>query len=105
MAVYCFDIDGTICTRTEGDYERAEPFPEVIEKVNRLYQAGHTIYFYTGRGASTGLDWTALTEAQLARWRAKYHRLYMGKPFANHYIDDLAINTADWLEKYQGGEL
>ena len=26
MKRYCFDIDGTICTNTWGEYEDAEPF-------------------------------------------------------------------------------
>ena len=33
---YCFDIDGTICTNTNGDYEKAEPLTDRIniERVN-----------------------------------------------------------------------
>ena len=31
--IYCFDIDGTICT-TNCQYEDAQPFTEVIEKIN-----------------------------------------------------------------------
>ena len=26
VKVYCFDIDGTICTNTDGDYEKAKPY-------------------------------------------------------------------------------
>ena len=26
--IYCFDIDGVLCTNTEGEYEGAEPYPE-----------------------------------------------------------------------------
>ena len=105
MAVYCFDIDGTICTNTEGDYEQAEPFPEVIDRVNHLYKAGHTIIFYTARGATTGIDWADFTRRQLEGWRVKFHEVHLGKPFANYYIDDRAINSAEWLEKYQDGAL
>lgn len=101
--VYCFDIDGTICTNTEGDYEKAEPFPEVIERVNKLYDEGNTIVFYTGRGSSTGIDWSRLTRQQFAQWKVKYHGIYFGKPFADQYIDDRAINTAEWLDKCKGG--
>ena len=35
---YCFDLDGTLCTNTEGGYENAAPCPRAIEVVNRLYE-------------------------------------------------------------------
>ena len=47
---YVFDIDGTICSKTDGDYTQAQPFPERIQKVNDLYDEGHTIIFLTARG-------------------------------------------------------
>mgnify|MGYP003658291313 CR=1 FL=1 len=47
---YVFDIDGTICLNTNGEYEKAEPITERIDKVNALYDAGHTIVFQTARG-------------------------------------------------------
>ena len=31
--IYVFDIDGTICTNTDGDYKSAEPFADMIEKI------------------------------------------------------------------------
>ena len=100
MTVYCFDIDGTICTNTDGDYEQAIPFKEVIEKINRLYDMGHKIIFFTGRGSTTGIDWFDLTRRQLKDWQVKYHELIMGKPHADIFIDDKAINTVEW--KAQG---
>ena len=100
MSVYCFDIDGTICTNTDGDYEQAIPFREVIEKVNYLYDKGHKVVFYTGRGSTTGIDWYDFTKKQLKEWKVKYHELVMGKPYANFYIDDKAINISEWLAKY-----
>ena len=38
--IYCFDIDGTICTNTDGDYLNAIPYPNIIKKVNELYNEG-----------------------------------------------------------------
>ena len=41
--IYAFDCDDTIC-KTEGtDYYNSIPYPERIEKINRLYDAGHVI--------------------------------------------------------------
>ncbi len=93
---YCFDIDGTLCTNTNGEYHQAQPFPKIINEVNRLFQAGHRIVLYTARGGTTGIDWRALTEQQLRDWRVRYHILQMGKPSADVYIDDKAINALTW---------
>ncbi|HET8892650.1 MAG TPA: hypothetical protein VFM96_00935 [Gaiellaceae bacterium] len=94
--IYCFDIDGTLCSNTHGDYEVAEPFAEPIAHVNRLREAGHTIYLYTARGATTGIDWRETTERQLAGWGVGYDALFFGKPTADVYIDDRALNSGDW---------
>ena len=99
MKVYCFDIDGTICTNTDGDYEQAVPFKEIIGKINRLYDKGHKIIFFTGRGSTTGIDWSDFTKKQLEDWQVKYHELIMGKPAADLYIDDKGINSSEWLTK------
>jgi hypothetical protein len=95
--IYCFDIDGTLCTNTDGAYDRAEPCADVIDQINRLYDVGHQILLFTGRGTVTGIDWRPLTEQQLPRWGVRYHKLHMGKPAADVYIDDKAINVADWV--------
>lgn len=95
--IYCFDIDGTICTNTEGKYDEAAPFFDIINKVNKLFEQGNTIYFYTARGVTTGIDWRKTTESQFQNWGVKYHELFFGKPTADLYIDDKCINIKDWL--------
>ena len=97
--IYCFDIDGTICSNTDGEYKRAEPDREVIQRINRLAEEGHTIYLYTARGSTTGIDWREYTQEQLQRWGVTYHQLVLGKPTADVYIDDKAINIRDWLRE------
>lgn len=89
---YCIDIDGTICTNTDGEYESAKPYADVIRQVNSLYDAGHRIVFFTARGSTTGIDWREVTERQLSSWEVKYHELILGKPHADIYIDDKAVN-------------
>lgn len=95
--IYCFDIDGTLCTNTEGEYESSKPMQDRIAAVNRLFDDGHEILLLTARGSTTGIDWRQTTEAQLAAWGVKYHRLYFGKPTADLYIDDKAINDKTWF--------
>lgn len=97
--VYCFDIDGTLCTNTNGDYERAEPYPEVIAQINALYEESHQIKLYTARGSTTGLDWRELTEKQLRSWGVKYHELLFGKPYADVYVDDKVISIGSLMAK------
>ena len=93
---YCFDIDGTLCSNTDGSYEAAVPFPDMVARVNRLYDQGHRIILLTARGSTTGIDWRPLTERQMAEWGVRYHSLHLGKPTADVYIDDRAINANQW---------
>ena len=96
--IYCFDIDGTLCNDTQGNYPEATPRPEVISKLNEFYDAGHTIILHTARGFTTGIDWLKLTEEQLKVWNVKYHRLIMGRPGADVYVDDKCIHVADFIQ-------
>lgn len=93
---YVIDMDGVICNTNGTFYETAKPNQDVIEKINRLYEAGNTIWIHTGRGYVSGVDFKNLTESQLEKWRVRYHKLLMGKPDADYYIDDKAINIKDW---------
>lgn len=93
---YCVDIDGTICTNTDGAYDDAEPFADVIQEVNRLFEDGHRILLYTARGSTTKIDWRTMTERQLRDWGVKYHELSMGKPSADIYVDDKSITADAW---------
>lgn len=100
MATYFIDIDDTICTlKVPLDYSSAEPIPQAIDKVNRLYSDGHTVIFWTARGTLSGLDWRQLTETQLLSWGVQYHELRFGKPVYDFFIDDKNINSRDWLRE------
>ena len=87
--IYCIDVDGTLCTLS-NHYVDAKPIKKMIDKVNALYDAGHTIKIYTARGQATGVSYTDLTRKQLEEWEVKYHHLIMGKPSADIYVDDKA---------------
>lgn len=89
--IYCFDIDGTICSDLAGQYHEARPYQEVITAINNLYDAGHIIILWTARGTTTKKPWRAFTEAQLKKWKVKYHELQFGKPEADVFVDDKGI--------------
>ena len=99
MTIYCIDIDDTLCHNIEDDYAHSSPCLEAMKRVNDLYDQGHTIKLYTGRGSFDKYDWKEFTEKQLKKWGIKHHELIMGKPHADVFIDDKAINTSDWLHK------
>ena len=103
MLIYV-DIDGTICEdfpskgKTEAEYRSQKPFKDRIEIVNRLYDQGHTIVYWTARGATRGVDWTDMTTEQLAEWGCKYHELVMNsKPNFDMYICDKSFNSDQWF--------
>ena len=50
LEIYCFDIDGTICTNTYGDYEKAIPYKKRIQKINSLFKKGAIVNYLTARG-------------------------------------------------------
>lgn len=86
----CVDVDGTLCTQREGDYENARPLWPTIEWVRARHAEGHEITIFTARGTETGTDWSEVTKEQLHRWGVPYSRLEFGKPAADLYVDDRA---------------
>lgn len=90
MTLYV-DIDGTICTLAEdGDYAKAEPFEGRIAALNRCFDRGNEIVYYTSRGKRSGKDWSALTRAQLDKWGVKRTALSFDKPAWDLMLDDKA---------------
>ena len=102
---YVFDIDGTICTNTGGDYENAKPLEDRIKKVNELHEDGNTIVFFTARGMGRSgnnvhfaySEFFSLTKRQLKSWNVKYDQLILGKPSGDIYIDDKGIKDEDFF--------
>jgi hypothetical protein len=106
---YVVDIDNTICSPTVGrNYEDAKPWHNRIDKINKLYDEGHIIVYFTARGmgrfdGDPDAAWKAsqlltdLTTKQLNTWGCKYHDLILGKPHADYFIDDKGINSNDFF--------
>jgi CMP-N,N'-diacetyllegionaminic acid synthase len=98
MTRYCFDIDGVICDTVGTDYMNATPKWDIITHIQKLHREGNDIWLYTARGSGSGKDWSDVTKEQMKRWDVPYTRLAMGKPAADIFIDDKAVNFFDWLE-------
>ncbi len=97
MTIFCIDIDGVLCKTEDFNYPDSVPDFKKIGWVNKLYQEGHIIKIFTGRGSRSGKHWREFTEKQLKEWGVKYHELIMGKPHADIFVDDKAVNIKDWM--------
>jgi hypothetical protein len=89
------DIDDTICGGTGAnlDYSKAKPWPQRIAQINRMYDEGHEIIYWTSRGQRTGQNWFERTTTQLISWGCKYHALQCTKPYYDVFVDDKSFNA------------
>lgn len=97
---FLIDIDGTITDDVPNEEpERmatCKPFADALETLNRWYDEGHVITFFTSR---TELH-RAVTEAWLDKHGFLYHGLLMGKPRGGnyHWVDNHIVRAT----RYQG---
>jgi len=94
--VYCFDIDGTICSEREDNrFDYAEVNEDVVAEINNLYSAGHKIIIFTSRNLHG--KHKALTKRQLRTWGVRYHELIYGqKPHYDLFVDSKGLNSFTW---------
>ena len=99
---YLIDIDGTICDDIPNEEpERmitAKVYPDAIETLNKWYDEGHIICFFTSRTEEHRL----VTEQWLDRHGFKYHSMLMGKPRGGnyHWIDNHLVKATRYKGKF-----
>lgn len=99
---YLIDIDGTITEDVPNEeperMETCEPFPDALVTLNRWYEQGHIICFFTSRTE----EHRAVTEAWLEEHGFKYHSLLMGKPRGGnyHWIDNHLVKATRYNGKF-----
>tara|TARA_B110000285_G_scaffold233526_1_gene307577 strand:+ start:219 stop:2126 length:1908 start_codon:yes stop_codon:yes gene_type:complete len=108
----CFDLDNTLVTypTVKGDYTSVKPIETNINFLNYLKSFGNTIIIYTARRMKThngnigkiNSDIGKITFETLDKFNILYDEIYFGKPYADFYIDDLALNCFDDLEREIG---
>lgn len=101
-----FDVDDTICSNIRRlGYENCTPDYEVIKKINHLHDnLGFFITLHTARGmVSCNGDAEKIIaknkkilEDWLERYDVHYDELIFCKPIADLYVDDKALNVADF---------
>lgn len=102
MKNYLIDIDGTIC----DDIPNEEPermataalYPEALETLNKWYDEGHIITFFTSRTE----EHRSVTEQWLKENGFKYHGLLMGKPRGGnyHWVDNHMVRATRYSGKF-----
>jgi len=97
---YLIDIDGTICDDIPNEQpermETAELYPEALVTLNRWFDEGHIITFFTSRTE----EHRVVTEKWLNKHGFKYHGLLMGKPRGGnyHWVDNHMVRAT----RYEG---
>jgi len=95
--IIAVDLDGTLCDGCYwvGDKEHPPVNKEVQKMVWKLDDAGASIIMWTAR------PWVLM--AKTTKWLGQNNLLYpisfRGKPYADVYIDDKAINIEDVIKK------
>ncbi|GAB5418898.1 MAG: hypothetical protein Crog4KO_01210 [Crocinitomicaceae bacterium] len=99
---YLIDIDGTICDDIPNEEpERmatAELYSDALETINRWFEQGHVITFFTSRIE----EHRDVTETWLKKHGFNYHGLLMGKPRGGnyHWIDNHIVRATRYEGKF-----
>lgn len=99
---YLIDIDGTITEDIPNEEpERMAtclPFPDAIKTLNKWYNEGHIICFFTSRTEAH----REITETWLNEHGFKYHSMLMGKPRGGnyHWIDNHLVKATRYKGKF-----
>ena len=107
--IFCFDLDNTISVTKKNDYKNAKPDKKAIRVINALYKKKYIIKIFTSRFMGRNnddpkkaiLQGYRFTEKQLKKWGLNYHKLILGKPSYDYWIDDKSYNyNKKWTVKF-----
>lgn len=99
---FLIDIDGTVTEDVPNEeperMKSCQPFPDALETVNKWYDEGHIITFFTSRTE----DLREITETWLNEYGFKYHGLLMNKPRGGnyHWIDNHIVRATRYEGKF-----
>ena len=102
------DLDDTICSTKNGDYENSIPKEKVIKKIKEYKNLNFEIIIYTSRNMRTYKGNVDLIKANtlpiIIKWLKKfdvpYDQIIVGKPwpsFGGFYVDDKAIRPDEFI--------
>ena len=99
---YLIDIDGTICDDIPNEepdrMATAKVYPDALKTLNKWYNDGHLICFFTSRVESH----REVNEKWLKSTGFKYNSLVMGKPRGGnyHWIDNHLVRATRYNGKF-----
>ena len=104
--IFCFDLDGVICTTKKNFYKNSKANKKAINKINEIYFKGHKVIIFTARFMGRSNENISLakkrgyklTYKQLKKWNVKFHKLIFGKPSYDFIIDDKSVDFKDWTK-------
>jgi hypothetical protein len=99
---FLIDIDGTVCDDIPNEEPdrmvTVLPYPDAIEMINKWYDEGHIITFFSSR---TDVH-KEITEEWLTRHGFKYHYLLLNKPRGGnyHWIDNHIVRATRFKGRF-----
>lgn len=108
---FCFDVDNTLFKLNKNkDYQNVEIIEDNVNLLRNLYNDGHHIILHTSRNMKTynnnigeiNKNTAPILFETLIKHDIPYHEIYFGKPVADFYIDDLAVNCFADIQKHTG---
>ena len=100
--IWLIDIDGTVCddipNETPELFETAGVYPDALEQVNKWYDAGDTVYFFTARLE----EHREATEEWMEKHGFKYHGILFNKPRIKngetyHWVDNRPVKATQYI--------
>jgi len=93
------DVDDTILTTKNRDYENSLPVAPVVDKLREAKAQGWHIILFTARGMGRSNGNISLVKDEVIdeiasfcdKWNVPYDELMVGKPWAAMYVDDKAV--------------
>ena len=107
MKIFLIDIDGTVCENVKNEegleaMRNAKPFKDSIGQINKWYDEGNYICFFTARTD----EHKKVTEEWLKRNNIKFNQVIFNKPrkirkfVEYHFIDDTPARATTFKGKF-----
>lgn len=100
--IWLIDIDGTVCddipNETPELFETAGVYADALAQVNKWYDAGDTVYFFTARLE----EHREVTEKWMETNGFKYHGILFNKPRIKngetyHWVDNRPVKATQYI--------
>ena len=100
--IWLIDIDGTVCDDVPNEtpelFETAGVYPDALDQVNKWYDAGDTVFFFTARLE----EHREVTEKWMEDNGFRYHGILFNKPRIKngetyHWVDNRPVKATQYI--------